>query len=134
MTVFIEPFPVRGLVRTDAEHVHRMIVGSRLGLADDPAHNVLGIVVLLTETAQKPKKPSSLQRNRWLADSPLEGSGFEPVWGFSCQAVIFGFPVKQSFLVCWQFFVRSGKAVLRPVAYDQVRGARGRGQGTETLA
>ena len=32
------------------------------------------------------------------------------------------------------FFVRSGKAVLRPVACDQVRGARGRGQGTETLA
>jgi hypothetical protein len=26
------------------------------------------------------------------------------------------------------------KAVLRPVAYDQVPGARGRGQGTETLA
>jgi hypothetical protein len=21
---------------------------------------------------------------------PLEGDGFEPVWGFSCQAVIFG--------------------------------------------
>jgi L-lactate utilization protein LutB len=38
------------------------------------------------------------------------------------------------FLVCWRFFVRSGKAVLRPVAYDQVRRARGRGQGTETLA
>ena len=32
------------------------------------------------------------------------------------------------------FFVRSGKAVLRPVACDQVRGARGRGQGTETVA
>src|SRR5499427_8181591 len=32
------------------------------------------------------------------------------------------------------FFVRGGKAVLRPVACDQVRGARGRGQGTETLA
>src|ERR1700746_4076932 len=27
-----------------------------------------------------------------------------------------------------------GKAVLRPVACDQVRGARGRGQGTETVA
>src|SRR5215470_14885939 len=33
-----------------------------------------------------------------------------------------------------RFFVRSGKAVLRPVACDQVRGARGRGQGIETLA
>ena len=44
-----------------------------------------------------------------------------------------------SFSVKWLFgllpvFVRSGKAVFRPVAYDQVRGARGRGQGTETLA
>src|SRR5438309_3724313 len=44
------------------------------------------------------------------------------------------FPVKWLFLVCCRFFVRSGKAVLRPVACDQVRGARGRGQGTETLA
>src|SRR6266700_2407116 len=34
----------------------------------------------------------------------------------------------------FRFFVRSGKAVLRPVACDQVRGARGRGQGTETVA
>src|SRR5712672_4510230 len=58
-------------------------------------------------------------------DSALEGTGFELVWGFSCQVVVFGL---------LQFFVRSGKAVLRPVACDQVRGARGRGQGTETVA
>ena len=38
------------------------------------------------------------------------------------------------FLVFCRFFVRSWKAVLRPVAWDQVRGARGRGQGTETVA
>ena len=44
------------------------------------------------------------------------------------------FSVKRLFWVCGQFFVRSGKAVLRPVACDQVPGARGRGQGTETLA
>jgi len=31
-------------------------------------------------------------RSQWLAqDSPLEGSGFELVWGFSCQVVVFGF-------------------------------------------
>jgi hypothetical protein len=36
------------------------------------------------------------------ADRP---AGFEPLWGFSCQVVVFGF--------C-RFFVRSGKAVLRP--------------------
>src|SRR6516165_11930923 len=58
-------------------------------------------------------------------DSSLEEAGFEPVWGFFCQVV---------FLVCWRFFVRSGKAVLRSVACDQVRGAGGRGQGTETVA
>src|SRR5882757_11233404 len=44
------------------------------------------------------------------------------------------FPVKWLFSVYCQFFVRSGKAVRRPVAYDQVPGARGRGQGTETLS
>jgi hypothetical protein len=55
----------------------------------------------------------------------VEEAGCELVWGFSCQGVVFGL---------LQFFVRSGKAVLRPVACDQVRGARGRGQGTETLA
>src|SRR5262252_9632649 len=43
------------------------------------------------------------------------------------------FPVKWCFSVYCQFFVRSGRRVLRPVACDQVPGARGRGQGTETL-
>ena len=62
---------------------------------------------------------------KFAVDSLLEGDGFELVWGFSCQVVVFGF--------C-RFFVRSWKAVLRPVACDQVRGARGRGQGTETVA
>jgi len=37
------------------------------------------------------------------------------------------FPVKWFFSVYHQFFVRSGKRVLRPVACDQVPGARGRG-------
>jgi hypothetical protein len=39
----------------------------------------------------------TLLRRKWCSvdeefapDSPLEGTGFEPVWGFSCQAVIFG--------------------------------------------
>jgi hypothetical protein len=53
---------------------------------------------------------------RFAMDSPLEGAGFELVWGFCCQVVI---------LVCSGFFVRSGKAVHRPVACDQVsRSAR----------
>jgi len=29
-----------------------------------------------------------LERNRKFVDSPLEGAGFELVWGFSCQAVV----------------------------------------------
>jgi hypothetical protein len=60
------------------------------------------------------------------ADSPVEGAGFEPVWGFSCQAVVLG--------CADSFLFGAGKAVFRPVACDQVRGARGRGQGTETVA
>ena len=65
-------------------------------------------------------------RDWFVADLPLEEEGFEPVWGFSCQAVV---------LDCAdRFLFGAGKAVFRPVACDQVRGARGRGQGTETVA
>ena len=46
-----------------------------------------------------------------LPDSLLEQSGFELVWGFSCQVV---------FSVYCQFFVRSGKAVLRSLIAPQV--------------
>ena len=38
------------------------------------------------------------------------------------------------FLVFLSSLFGAGKAVLHPVACDQVPGARGRGQGTETLA
>src|ERR1700757_554400 len=48
------------------------------------------------------------------------------VWGFFCQPVVLG--CAESFLF------GAGKAVFRPVACNQVPGARGRGQGTETLA
>jgi hypothetical protein len=45
------------------------------------------------------------------------------------------FPVKQLFwIVLTVFLFGAGKAVFRPVACDQVPGARGGGQGTETLA
>src|ERR1700722_14301107 len=44
-------------------------------------------------------------------------------------------PVKRLFLgSAASSLFGAGKAVLRPVACDQVRGARGRGQGTETPA
>ena len=49
---------------------------------------------------QRPRDPVEM-------DSAVGEVGFEPVRGFFCQVV---------FLVCWQFFVRSGKVLLRPVA------------------
>ena len=55
--------------------------------------------------------PSATCWDREFADSPLEGGGFELVWGFSCQVVVFGL---------LQFFVRSGKAVLRSLIAPQV--------------
>jgi hypothetical protein len=38
---------------------------------------------------------------RFVADSPLEGGGFEPVWGFSCQVMflVFLFGAGKPFLV-----------------------------------
>ena len=39
-------------------------------------------------------------------DSPLEGDGFEPVWGFSCQ-VVFWFVVGSLFGAGKPFFVPS---------------------------
>jgi hypothetical protein len=65
-------------------------------------------------------------RRRFVPDSPLEEAGFELVWGFSCQAVVLG--------CADSFLFGAGKAVFRPVACNQVPGARGRGQGTEMLA
>jgi GNAT superfamily N-acetyltransferase len=33
---------------------------------------------------------ASLPKTKFAADSALEGAGFEPVWGFFCQVVVFG--------------------------------------------
>jgi hypothetical protein len=35
--------------------------------------------------------PGCAPKVRFAVDSPLEGGGFELVWGFSCQVVVFGF-------------------------------------------
>jgi len=48
--------------------------------------------------------------------------------------LVWGFPVKWLFWFMASSLFGAGRAVLRPVACDQVPGARGRGQGTETLA
>ena len=34
---------------------------------------------------------SSMPKFKFAPDSALKGAGFEPVWGFSCQVVVFGF-------------------------------------------
>src|SRR5207302_5336884 len=47
-----------------------------------------------------------LQFNRSHPDSPVEGSGFEPVWGFSCQ-VMFWFVAGSLFGAGKPFLVRS---------------------------
>jgi hypothetical protein len=63
---------------------------------------------------------------RFAPDSPLEGTGFELVWGFPCQVVV---------SVYCQFFVRSGKGpffIPSPTIRFPERAEWG--QGTETLA
>ena len=35
--------------------------------------------------------PNMIEEVRFAPDSALEGDGFELVWGFSCQVVVFGF-------------------------------------------
>jgi hypothetical protein len=55
------------------------------GFADDPLLLCLGI--------------------KFAMDSLLEGAGFELVWGFFCQVVVFGF---------FRFFVRSWKPFFVP--------------------
>ena len=69
-----------------------------------------------------------------MAEDLLEtiGQMFGPVRGglMTCMGVF----LSSGFLVCCRFLVWSGKAVPRPVACDQVRGAAERCQGTEMLA
>jgi hypothetical protein len=63
---------------------------------------------------------------RFSPDSALEGHGFEPVWGFSCQVVIFGLVGGSLFGAGKPFFVPSP-------AIRFAERAEG-GQGTETVA
>jgi hypothetical protein len=116
--------------------------GIRRGPASQGAEGVEG------QTAADPNRCSdlpervSLARERIVMVEPrgtgmsMSSSGSHATrrWRKTDSNLYGAFPVKWSFLVCCRFFVPSGKAVLRPVACDQVRGARGRGQGTETVA
>src|SRR5690348_16321149 len=64
----------------------------------------------INEEAWRPRRSTSApdpadRLARFATDSPLEGNGFEPVWGFSCQAIVSG---------CCRFFVRRGKPFFVP--------------------
>ena len=60
---------------------------------------------------------------RFAQDSPLEGSGFELVWGFSCQAVIFGFAESSLFGAGGPFFIPS-PAIRFPERAEGVKGPK----------
>ena len=65
-------------------------------------------------------------RSRFAPDSPLEEAGFEPVWGFSCQVVVFGFlPV-----LCSERESRSSSRRLRSGSRSARKGSRDRNGST----
>ena len=66
----------------------------------------------------------------------LHPTGLGPMGAAEFARDLYGaFPVKRLFWVVLRVFCSEReKAVFRPVACNQVPGARGRGQGTETLA
>ena len=69
-----------------------------------------------------------------LCHKTSHGSFLTRCWRDMDSNLYGAFRVKWLFLVCCSSLFGAGKAVLRPVACDQAPGARGRGQGTETLA
>src|SRR6202040_2094843 len=60
---------------------------------------------------------------RFVADSPLEGSGFELVWGFSCQVVVLGFAESSLFGAGKPFFIPS-PAIRFPERAEGVKGPK----------
>jgi hypothetical protein len=85
-------------------------------------------------TSPAPRKPPRKVRlphlapRYWLVRQTLR-------WRETDSNLYGAFPVKRLFFGCANSFLfGAGKAVFRPVACNQVRGVRGRGQGTETVA
>jgi len=62
-------------------------------------------------------------RLRFARDSPLEGDGFELVWGFSCQAVVLGCADSFLFGAGRPFFVPS-PAIRFPERAEGVKGPK----------
>jgi hypothetical protein len=58
-----------------------------------------------------------------FADFSLEGSGFELVWGFSCQVVVLGFAESSLFGAGKPFFVPS-PAIRFPERAEGVKGPK----------
>ena len=60
---------------------------------------------------------------RFAPDSPVEGSGFELVWGFSCQVVVLGFAESSLFGAGKPFFIPS-PAIRFPERAEGVKGPK----------
>src|SRR5712675_1406025 len=74
-------------------------------------------------------------QTRFSLFTPKRGSSHMTQRRREMDSNLYGdFPVKWCFRFIASSLFGAGRAVLRPVACDQVPGARGRGQGTETLA
>ena len=100
-----------------------------------PVSSLLAGNLAFSETSSQLTPPSSKESPANLisgatpcgANGSCGGLPGELVWGFSCQAVVLG--------CADSFLFGAGKAVFRSlIACNQVPAARGRGQGTETLA
>jgi hypothetical protein len=63
-------------------------------------------IQLTWQSASKTSLATDSPARRFASDSPLEGTGFEPVWGFSCQ-VVFWFVGGSLFGAGKPFFVPS---------------------------
>ena len=62
-------------------------------------------------------------RDQGFADSAVEGSGFELVWGFSCQVVVLGFAESSLFGAGKPFFIPS-PAIRFPERAEGVKGPK----------
>jgi hypothetical protein len=76
-----------------------------------------------TKFLTRPVDLELLKAHLWHCQRP----GLRKLVARSNDCLYGAFPVKWCFSVYCQFFVRSGKAVPHPVAYDQVPGARAMG-------
>ena len=74
----------------------------------------------------KPRYAKALVEAVWgkfAVDSPLEQSGFELVWGFSCQVVVLGFAESSLFGAGKPFFIPS-PAIRFPERAEGVKGPK----------